>query len=225
MSDIKSSIPTEKELLYNKIKFGKITDLSDAELLSIIIDKNGSKCTISLAQEIINAFGGDISEISNLDFNTTMRRGSLTSKQTSQLLAIVEMASRIKQSEKREVVIIKNSADIMTLLYPILGAKIQEEFWVVYLNNSNRVLEKTMICQGSTENTIVDVKLIIRRAINLLATKIILAHNHPSSSLKPSPTDIETTSKITNAAALFDIKVLDHIIISSSEYYSFNDNL
>lgn len=224
-SNINNAIPTEKELLSNKIKFGKITDLNDAELLSIIIDKIGTKNSTPSSQDIIDSFGGDLSEIGNLDFNTTMRRSALTSKQTSQLLALVEMATRIKQSEKKEVCIIRNSADIMTLLYPILGTKIQEEFWVVYLNNSNRVLETSMICQGSIDNTITDTKLIIRRALNLLATKIILAHNHPSGTLNPSPADIETTTKITNAATLFDIKVIDHIIISSSEYYSFNDNL
>ncbi|MEG1649501.1 MAG: DNA repair protein RadC [Rikenellaceae bacterium] len=216
------NIPTERDLLSNKIKFGKLCNLTDAELLYIALNRSGD--SIAKVQNILEQFGGDLSEICLLDLNVVMRRTNLASKPAQQLLAIVEMSQRIKYSSKKEVEIVKNSADIMTLLYHILGHKIQEEFWVVFLNNSNRVLEKTLICQGSIDNTIADTKLIIRRALNLLATKIILAHNHPSGNLKPSSADIETTTKITNAAALFDIKVIDHIIISGTEYYSFNDN-
>jgi DNA repair protein RadC len=104
---------------------------------------------------------------------------------------------------------------------PQLGALQHEECWALYLASSGRVLDRMRISQGGVQATVVDCRLIIKRAIELLATQMILAHNHPSDNAQPSQADITLTNRVKSAAELFDITLLDHIIITRSQSYSF----
>ena len=99
----------------------------------------------------------------------------------------------------------------------------QEEFWIILLNNSNRVIDSIRISQGATNATLVDIKLIMKNALNRLARSIVACHNHPSGNPTPSEADKALTNKIKAAAELLDIKLLDHIIVAGEEYYSFTD--
>jgi DNA repair protein RadC len=104
---------------------------------------------------------------------------------------------------------------------PIFEGMNHEECWVLYLTSSNRLLERQRVSQGGVQATVVDHRIIVKRALELLSTQIILVHNHPSGAAEPSAADKTLTRKLKDAAALFDIKLLDHIIISSEGNFSF----
>ena len=108
-------------------------------------------------------------------------------------------------------------------MQPIIGDLPHEEFWVVYLNNSNKVLQIKQLSKGGITGTLVDVRLVLKNALQLSAVAIILSHNHPSGSLIPSEADIGLTKKLKRASESLDIKVLDHVIITEKSYFSFAD--
>jgi DNA repair protein RadC len=119
---------------------------------------------------------------------------------------------------------IRSSADVFTLMATYVEDLQHEEFWVVYMNRANRVEKIEKISQGGVSGTVTDVRLIVKRGIELLASGMILCHNHPSGNTSPSDSDIRITQKIKEAASLFDMQVLDHIIVSGKDYYSFADS-
>jgi DNA repair protein RadC len=118
---------------------------------------------------------------------------------------------------------ITSSKSVFEIMHPIIGDLMHEEFWVLYLNNSNKVVHKTQISKGGMAATIVDVRIVFKFALEHNAMSIILTHNHPSGKLMASEPDIQITKKIKLAGQHIDIKVLDHIIITDKGYYSFND--
>ena len=119
---------------------------------------------------------------------------------------------------------ILGSQEVFDLLQPLLADLPHEEFWIVYLNNSNKVIQKAQLSKGGITGTLVDVRLVIKQALELGAVSLILAHNHPSGALKPSEADKKITNKLKKASEAMDIRVLDHVIITQNKYYSFADN-
>ena len=118
---------------------------------------------------------------------------------------------------------ISSSNDVFDLMKPLLEDLSVEQFWTVYLNNSNKVLSQQKISEGGMTATVVDVRLILKRALEVNATALVLCHNHPSGALKPSEADVTLTEKVKNAAKFMDIQVLDHIIVTDQSYFSFAD--
>ena len=118
---------------------------------------------------------------------------------------------------------IRSSKDIFEFFHPILADLPHEEFWVVFLNQSNKIIDKYRVSQGGISGTVIDVRLIMKAAIEKLASGIILCHNHPSGNLKPSGSDIKITKKMRDAGEIMEIKVLDHIIVTDESYFSFAD--
>ena len=110
------------------------------------------------------------------------------------------------------------------IMEPQLGTLKHEECWALYLASSGRVLDRMRISQGGVQTTVVDCRLIIKRAIELLATQIVLVHNHPSGTTDPSRQDMDLTERVMEAARLFDIRLLDHVIIAQGARYSFRAN-
>ena len=108
-------------------------------------------------------------------------------------------------------------------MQPVIGDLEHEEFWVLFLNNSNKVLAKTQISKGGLTATIVDVRLLFKRALELASVGLIVCHNHPSGKLQPSAADKQLTQKIKEAGSTLDIKLLDHLIITEKVYFSFAD--
>ena len=140
------------------------------------------------------------------------------------LAAAFELGRRNREqmAENREVTI-RSSADVVSLMSPSLEGLDYEEFWVLMLSRSNRVKYRRCLSQGGTAGTVVDVKLLMKRAVDCLASGIILVHNHPSGNPKPSGEDDRLTSKIKEAAAYLDMRVLDHVIIARDKSYSYAD--
>jgi DNA repair protein RadC len=139
------------------------------------------------------------------------------------IAAALELGRRRRSEEALEKKKIASSTSVYELMQPIIGELQHEEFWIIYLNNSNKVLQKNQLSKGGITGTLVDVRLVLKNALEIGATGIILAHNHPSGTLNPSSADKQLTQKLKMAAESLDIKVLDHLIVTEKAYFSFAD--
>lgn len=193
--------------------------LSDAELIALIID-DGSEEALHRAEELIDTCGG-VSGLCKAELSRLRMSAGIGIKRAAKIAAAAELGRRMVAKESSNMVnTIASSDDVAKLFRPILSTLNHEECWAIFLSNSNRIIEHTRISQGGVQSTVVDHRLLIKRALELLSTRIILVHNHPSGSSTPSQEDISLTKKVMQAAALFDIEVIDHIIISSTSHTS-----
>lgn len=202
-----------------------IGSLSDAELLAILI-KSGTKNenAVTIAQRILTSVNNNLNELgkkSLTDFTSTKGIGEAKG---ITIMAALELGRRRKQTEALIRPKIGSSSDIIEIFQPLLADLPHEEFWVLYLNRANKVMDQSRITQGGITGTIFDIKLIMKSALEKLASSIIICHNHPSGNPKPSEQDIRITHKLKEASQIFEINLLDHIIITDSECYSFADN-
>ena len=203
-----------------------IRSLSNAELLAIIFGSGlPGKSVISMSQEILASCDNRLSRLSRLSIHEMKKRfkGVGTAKAIS-LVAAFELGLRTHDEDAALDTQIKNSTDIYNMMRVKLQRLEYEEFWVLYLSRSNRVIFEECMSKGGVSGTVTDIRLILKRAIELLASGIILVHNHPSGNLRPSPDDDRITTKAKEAAKLLDINVLDHLIITPTDYFSYSDN-
>lgn len=189
--------------------------LSDAELVSVILDDMDT----SEVQSLIDSVGG-LAELSRVGVSQLRKSASLGLKHSVTLAAVFELGRRGVSASSNEIEYVTSSDDVVRM-FATLAASPHEEFWVVYLNSAGRVINRTRISQGGIDATCVDTRLIIKRAIELLAVSIVLVHNHPSGVTSPSDEDVALTVRIRQAAELFDIRVLDHIIVGATGSSSF----
>ena len=203
-----------------------IRSLSNAELLAIIFGSGlPGKSVISMSQEILASCNNRLSRLSRISIHEMKKRfkGVGTAKAIS-LAAAFELGLRTRDEDAALDPQIKCSTDIYNMMRAKLERLEYEEFWVLYLSRSNRVIYEECMSKGGVSGTVTDIRLILKRAIELLASGIILVHNHPSGNLRPSPDDDRITTKAKEAAKLLDINVLDHLIITPTSYFSYNDN-
>lgn len=203
--------------IHEKISLRGIETLSDAELLSILL---GDK---TLAEELLRECGS-LAGIAAMPSSRLRMVGGLGNKRTEQIQSAIEIGRRVASANRAIEDTISSSEDVVSAMRPLLRELKHEECWAIYLTNSNRIIERCRISQGGVQATVVDQRLIVKRALELLSTRIILVHNHPSGSATPSGADFEITKRIKEATSLFDIQLLDHIIISANESYSFKSN-
>lgn len=189
--------------------------LTDTELLTLLLDDE------QLAKALMAACGDSLARIGAEDPARLRMVGGLGLRRTRLLLAAAEFGRRVATTRAQEADIISQSDDVVRLFRPQLETLTHEECWAVYLTSSNRIIERQRVSQGGVQGTIVDHRLIIKRALELLSTQLILIHNHPSGAAEPSPQDKLLTERIARAAALFDIRLLDHLIISREGDFSF----
>lgn len=202
-----------------------IRSLSNAELLAIIFGSGlPGKSVISMSQEVLAACDNRLSRLSRLSIHEMKKnfKGVGTAKAIS-LAAAFELGLRTRDEDAALDPQVKSSVDIYNIMRGKLERLEYEEFWVLYLSRSNRVIFEECLSKGGVSGTVIDVRLILKRAIELLASGIILAHNHPSGNLRPSADDDRITTKTKEAARLLDINVLDHLIISPTGYFSYGD--
>ncbi len=198
--------------------------LSDAELLAILLASGNRKETaVQLAQRILKENKNSINELAKLQLNDLKKFNGVGEAKAVTIAAALEIGRRRTDESIDEKIKITSSA----LAYSILKSKLSdlphEEFWVLYMTRSNNIIKTECISRGGISGTVVDVRLILKPAIEYLASSIILAHNHPSGNLKPSQEDIRLTKKINDASKLLDISLQDHLIIGDQAYYSFAD--
>ena len=191
--------------------------LSEEELLTALLEDRG------IASALL-AECGSLPGIAQTPASRLRMIAGLGAKRCELLLASAELGRRISSNNGAVQQTISSSDDVVAVMRPLLKELKHEECWAIYLTNSNRIVERTRISQGGVQATVVDHRLIVKRALELLSTRIIIVHNHPSGSATPSGADLDITAKIKEATALFDIQLLDHIIISSTESYSFKNN-
>ncbi len=210
-----------REKLVNK---GRST-LSDAELIAILIGSgNREESAVGLSKRILAATSNNLSELGKRSVKDLKKFKGVGEAKAVTIIAALELGRRRKEGDSLSRKRITSSSSVYELLHPIIGDLPHEEFWVVYLNNSNKILEKQQLSKGGITGTLVDVRLVLKTALELNAVGIILAHNHPSGTLKPSTSDIQLTQKLKGAAASLDVKVLDHIIVTEKAYFSFADD-
>lgn len=189
--------------------------LSDAELLTLLTEDGQT------AAALLSQYGGSLARIGCEETARLRMVGGLGLKRARMLLAAAELGRRIAAARAQEADIISTSDDVVRLFRQQLEHLPHEECWAVYLTSSNRIVERQRISQGGVQGTVVDHRLIVKRALELLTPQLILIHNHPSGAAEPSPQDKALTEKIARAAALFDIRLLDHLIISREGDFSF----
>lgn len=214
----KDDRPREKLLSKNPMA------LSDSELLAILIN-NGTKdkTAVDLAKEILFLGKNNLNELGKLSIKELMKIKGIGEAKAITIAAAMELGRRRQALTSLEKPVVKDSKEIANYLQAILRDHHHEVFAVVFLNRANKINHFEIISQGGIAGTIADPRIILKKALEEDAVSIILCHNHPSGSLKPSKADEELTLKIKQAARYFDIKVLDHIIVSEDGYYSFAD--
>lgn len=199
-------------------------NLSDAELLAIQIGfGRRDETAIRLGQRILNSYNNDLNLLAKATINELKKFKGIGEAKAINIASAFELGRRRKEYEVAGKLKINTSEDAYKLLNRKLNDLSYEEFWIVLLNRANSVVKIECISKGGISGTVVDVRLILKPAIEMLASGIILCHNHPSGQLKPSEQDISLTKKIKESARLMDINLLDHIIIGEQKYLSFAD--
>lgn len=210
--------PREKMLLKGRIA------LSDAELIAILIGSGSrNESAVSLSQRILASVDNNLSELGRLSIAELMEFKGIGEAKAISIAAATELGRRRRSGQALERKKITSSNSVFEFIQPMIGELPHEEFWILYLNNSNKVIKSAQLSKGGITGTVVDVRLVFKEALQIGAVGIILAHNHPSGTLKPSHADIQLTKKLKMAGDSLDIKVLDHLIITEKAYFSFAD--
>lgn len=200
-------------------------NLSNSELLAILIH-NGTpqKTAVDLAKEVLKLGKDNLGELGKLSIKELMKIKGIGEAKAITIAAALELGRRRQASAALEKPVIKTSSDIAHYLQTKLKDYRHEVFAILFLNRANKVNHFEIVSEGGITGTVADTRIILRKALEEDAVNIILCHNHPSGSLKPSRADEDLTKKIKEAARFFDIAVLDHLIVSEAGYYSFADD-
>ena len=209
------------DVIRNKLLTRGVGALTDAELLSLIVDDGSARSDAAALGERILEDCGTIADVGNMDIARLRMVEGVGLRRAGRIAAATEFGRRVAALQVESIATITSSADAVNIFRPLFEGLQHEECWVLYLTNSNRVIEHQRVSQGGVQGTVVDHRLIAKRALELLATQVIIAHNHPSGSAEASSQDIALTNRISEALALFDIRLLDHLIISRSSEFSF----
>ena len=198
--------------------------LSDAELIAILLGKgNKQETAVDLAKRILISQENNLNQLGRLSITDLMKFKGIGSAKAVTIAAALELGRRRNISEVLELPVITESRSAYKLMQPMLSDLNHEEFWVILLNQSNKVIERFLVSKGGITATLVDVRLILKRALEVMATGMIIVHNHPSGKRLPSVNDKDITQKIKSSAKVMDISLLDHIIVAGSSYFSFAD--
>lgn len=210
--------PREKLLLKGKYV------LSDAELIAILIGSGSrNESAVDLCKRILQQNNNHLHQLQKQTVQQLMHFKGIGEAKAITIVAALELANRIKKSEVQELKKISSSSDVFHIMQPIIGDLPHEEFWVLCLNNSNKIIYQFQLSKGGLTSTVVDVRMLFKISLEHLATAIVLVHNHPSGQLKPSDADLKITKKIAQAGEYLEIKLLDHVIVTKDAYYSFAD--
>jgi DNA repair protein RadC len=198
--------------------------LSDAELIAILIGSGTRDMSaVELSRKILSLSSNNLTELGKLATKDFMKIKGIGEAKAISIVAALELGRRRKESEPVTRPKITSSADAADIFVHLLSDIPHEEFWVALLNRSNTLIERYQVSQGGISGTVTDIRLIMKKSLDLLASSLIICHNHPSGNPEPSQQDKEITIKIKDAACFFDIQVLDHIIITGQKYFSFAD--
>jgi DNA repair protein RadC len=198
--------------------------LSNSELIAILINNgNKNKSAVDLAKEVLKCGNDNLNELGKLSIKDFQQIKGIGEAKAIAIAAALELGRRRQAASTLNKTVVKNSKEIAVYLKALLKDFTQEVFAVLFLNQANKINHFEIISKGGITGTVADPRIILKKALEENATSIILSHNHPSGNLQPSRADETLTQKIKEAARYFDIKVIDHIIVSEEGYYSFAD--
>ncbi|MFI3327542.1 MAG: DNA repair protein RadC [Rikenellaceae bacterium] len=206
--------------LIEKLEISGAVALSDSELISVVFG-DATDDGVSIADRLLEVCSGSLSKLSSSSLALLRSADGVGEKRASRVLAAIELGRRCALAVADGQVAVFNSQDVVALFRPRVMMLQHEECWVLYLNAANNIIEQQRVSHGGLDATIVDHRLIVKRALELLALKIVVVHNHPTGISHPSAEDIAVTKRIQAAAMLFDIVLLDHVIVSCDGDFSF----
>jgi len=198
--------------------------LSDAELIAILLGSGSrNESAVALSQRILDAVGNNLNELGKRSIAELMKFKGIGEAKAVTIAAAMELGRRRQTADLPDRPEIKGSRDAYVLLAPLLLDLPHEESWVLFLTKRNKVIGKEKLSIGGTDSTIMDAKIVFRKALEGMAAAIIVAHNHPSGTLRPSQADIDLTKKMKNVGDAIGLPLVDHIIIADGGYFSFLD--
>lgn len=201
-----------------------IDALSDAELLGILIGSgNTEESAVELMRRMLAACDNNLNELGKWDFTHFAKFKGIGTAKATTIMAALELGKRRKLQEVKERTKIVSSIDIYRIFHPVMCDLPQEEFWILLLNQANKVISKIRISTGGIDGTYADVRTILREALLQRATALVLCHNHPSGNITPSASDRKMTTAIQQASKTMNINLIDHVIVCDGKYYSFAD--
>ena len=212
--------PREKLLLKG------VASLSDAELLAILIGSgNKNETAVELSQRILHSTGHNLNALGKLAINDLIKNfNGIGEAKAITIVAALELGHRRRLAEKPTQPQIANSDDVFQIFQPVMGDLKHEEVWFLLLNASNKVIKRGQASKGGISGSVVDIRMIMKDALDNLASGIILCHNHPSGNAQPSADDDLITSRLQEAGRIMDIHLLDHLVICDQTYYSYRDH-
>ncbi|UCH13099.1 MAG: DNA repair protein RadC [Bacteroidales bacterium] len=201
-----------------------IQSLSNTDLVALLIGSGTKEISaVELARRILVKADNNLNMLGKFSVDDLLKQKGVGKAKAISIIAALELGRRRKLSKALERPKITSSKDVYDIIFPLISDLQHEEFWILLLNRSNKIIDKNKISQGGVAGTVIDVRIILRNAIEKLASSVILCHNHPSGNLEPSKADIGITRKLKDAAEVMDIKLLDHIIVADNSYFSFLD--
>jgi UPF0758 protein fjoh_0413 len=210
--------PREKMISQGK------TALSNAELLAILLGSGSAdESAVELSRRILASVNNSLATLGKQSLQQLQAFKGIGQAKAITILAATEMGRRRAAETPELQPKIEVAHNVFTLMQPLIGELPHEEFWVLYLNSTNRVIHKARLFSGGITHTTVDVRLLFKTALEQGAIALILVHNHPSGSITPSKEDIELTQRVKTAGDMLDIKLLDHVIVTEKEYLSLLD--
>jgi len=207
-----------------KVMANGVQYLSDTELLAILLGSGTKNMTaVELARFILKRAGNNLHELGRQTLGDLLKVKGVGPAKAISVLAAMELGRRRAGMHHTEKIPVKSSDTVYNLFHPLLGDLDHEEFWLLMLNRANRILGRFKVSQGGLSGTVIDTRIILKKALDNLASSIIVCHNHPSGNNKPSDADVKITEKLKKAAEMLEIKLLDHVIIADKSYFSFAD--
>jgi len=207
-----------------KVMANGVQYLSDSELLAILLGSGTKNITaVELARQILKEAGNSLQLLGRKGISELVRIKGVGPAKATSILAALELGRRRAGMQHSDKIPVKSSETVYKLFHPLMGDLEHEEFWLLMLNRANRILGRFKVSQGGLSGTVIDTRIILKKALDNLASSIIVCHNHPSGNKQPSDADLKITEKLKKAAEMLEIKLLDHVIIADKSYFSFAD--
>lgn len=214
----------EEERPREKLMHKGSSSLTNAELLAILLQSGTREMSaVDLAREMIASAEGRLSRLAGLGTSQLTRMDGIGPAKAAIVQAAFELARRLEAEIPEDEFTLRNPETVARMMTPLLALLPHEECWVIYLNGAGRLIGKEKVSQGGMSATVLDIKIIVKKAVERLASGIILVHNHPSGNPSPGAQDRIQTEALRKAAAVFDIALIDHVIIGKKKYFSFSD--
>ena len=214
----------EEERPREKLMLQGAAALTNAELLAILLHAGTrEKSAVDLAREVLSRCSGRLDELSRRQAGAMMDVAGIGPAKATTILATFELARRLAAEIPEEDLTIRSSGTVARMMAPFLRNLAHEECWVLYLNRGSKLIGKEKVSSGGLSSTVIDIKIIVKKAVERLSSGLILVHNHPSGNPQPGEQDRAQTEALRKAAAVFDITLTDHVIIGRKKYYSFSD--